>query len=346
MGNARRVAEHVLFWLLYWLLMALYGGLYDQDFTTTLLYNLTILPVTAACTYAFVYVLLPWFFSRRYAMSLVGAVVVFAVGIMLKRLSTQYIQYPWLYAGTDYTFEFFNAYRMMGHFIQILTTAGMVGGLHYLRDWQRATRRMEALSAEKRAAELSFLKAQMHPHFLFNTLNSIYYEAIRPGGKSPDLIIRLSEIMRYTLRQGGAEWVPLEKEFELIRNYVALEQVRYGDRLVVRTDVEGVVTGGVPPLICFSLVENAFKHGTAQQLGRCEIHIRLKVDAGRLELEIRNPLPPTEASDVMGASEGIGLRNITRQLDLIFGEAYRLVCGPEGNEFLSKLEIPIQMEMV
>lgn len=346
MKNRRRIWEHVLFWVLYWLLLAFYGGLYDKDFEVTLLYNLTIVPVTIACTYILVYALLPLYFRRQHIAFLGLSLLVVVAGVLLKRLSTQYVQFPWLYSGSDYTFTFFSAYRITGHFIEIIITAGLVAGMHYFRDWQRTTKRMEALNAEKRAAELSFLKAQMHPHFLFNTLNSIYYESVRPSGNAPDLIIRLAEIMRYTLRQGSEEWIPLRKEVELIRNYMALEQVRYGERLLVNLEVLGELDGGVPPLICFSLVENAFKHGTAQQMGRCEIHIWLKVDDGRMHLEIRNPLPPTEASDVMGASEGIGLRNITRQLDLIFGEGYRLECRPEGNEFLSKLEIPIQVSMV
>lgn len=346
MKNGRRIWEHVLFWVLYWLILAFHGGLYDKDFEVTLLYNLTIIPVTIVCTYILVYKVLPLYFRRQYLGFIGLSLLVIVGGVMLKRLSTQYVQYPWLYSDTDYSFTFFSAYRMMGHFLQIISMAGLVAGMHYFRDWQRTTNRMEALNAEKRAAELSFLKAQMHPHFLFNTLNSIYYESVRPSGNAPDLIIRLAEIMRYTLRQGGAEWVPLRKEVELIRNYIALEQVRYGERLVVNLEIEGELDGGVPPLISFSLVENAFKHGTAQQTGKCEIHIRLKAESGRLLLEIRNPLPATEASDVMGASEGIGLRNITRQLDLIFGEGYHLECRPEGNEFLSKLEIPINASMV
>ena len=345
MKNSRRALEHVLFWVLYWLLLAFYGGLYEKDFDVTLLYNLTILPVTIGCSYILVYGLLPLFFRRQYLAFFGLTLLVMVAGVLLKRVSTQFVQFPWLYSGSDYTFIFFNAYRMMGHFIQIISTAGLVAGLHYFRSWQRANKRVEALNAEKRMAELSFLKAQMHPHFLFNTLNSIYYEAVRPGGKAPDLIIRLSEIMRYTLRQGGADWVLMAKEVELIQNYIALEQVRYGERLVVDFQVIGEVVGGVPPLICFSLVENAFKHGTAHQTGRCEIQIRMTVVSGRLLMEIRNPLPGTEPSDVLGASEGIGLRNITRQLDLIFGTEYRLECGPSGNAFLSKLEMPINESM-
>lgn len=341
MSGKRRVLEHVAFWCLHWLLLSLYGGLYDLDFATTALYNLTHLPLTILLTYLCVYRILPLYFHGRVLLFVACSVLAFTSTILLKRLSTQYIQFPWLYTGTDYTFTFFNWYRIVGHWVQLAATVGIVAGLKHYRDWQRTKDRVEALSAEKREAELSFLKAQVHPHFLFNTLNSIYYEVLRKSDVAPDLIIRLCDILRFTLYECKDEHIPIAQEIALIENYVALEQRRYGDRLRVTLSVQGATSEMIPPLICFSLVENAFKHGTSENKDRSHIQILIHVDAERLRLEVQNPVAAAHQEDVLGASKGIGMENITHQLELIFGHRYSLRNESRGETFYSILEIPL-----
>lgn len=338
----RRILEHVLFWVLHWLVLSTYGGLYDLDFGTTALYNLSDLPITILFTYTFIYGILPLYFRRRVGAFALCTVATLVASVLLKRLLTQHVQFPWLYTGSDYTFDFFNWYRIMGHSVEFMATAGLVAGLKYFRDWQRTRDRVEALSAEKRAAELSFLRAQVHPHFLFNTLNSIYYEVLRKTDAAPDLIIRLCDILRFTLYQCKDPLIPVAREVELIQNYVALERCRYGDRLTVSLDVEGDTQPMVPPLICFSLVENAFKHGTSENKDHSHIRIRLQVGGDRLHMEVQNPLAEAYQPDVLGASKGIGLHNITQQLDLLFGEGYRLHGEAQDGQYVSILDIPLQ----
>lgn len=339
--NRRRILEHILFWCLHWLLLSLYGGLYDLDFATTALYNLSDLPLTILLTYLFVYGILPFYFQQRWGAFVATTLAAFATALLLKRVLTQYLLYPWLYAGSDYTFTFFNWYKIMGHLVELSTTAGIVAGLKYFRDWRRTKDKVDALSAEKRAAELSFLKAQVHPHFLFNTLNSIYYEVLRKSDAAPDLIIRLCDILRFTLYECKDPLIPLAREIALIENYIALEQCRYGERLTVAFAVTGETAAMVPPLVCFSLVENAFKHGTSENKDRSHIAITLTVTADRLTLEVHNPIAVAAQQDVLGASKGIGMRNITQQLDLIFGDRYSLHTAPQGDRFISTLEIPL-----
>lgn len=336
-----RIWGHVLFWVVHWLVLSLYGGLYDRDFGTTTLFNLSGLPLIIPISYVFVYGILPLYFQRRWILFGVLTVVAFVGMVLLKRVYLQYVQFPWLYTGSDYTFMFFNWYQMMGYLVQMAVTVGLMAGLKYYRDWRRTKDRMETLSAEKRAAELSFLKAQVHPHFLFNTLNSIYYEVLRKSDVAPDLIIRLSDLLRFTLYECKDPWIPIRKEVELIKNYVALEQHRYGERLSVTFSVEGETERLIPPLICFSLVENAFKHGTSQNKDRSHIQIQMVVTEDRLRMEVNNPVAMALQADVLGASKGIGMRNITQQLGLIFGQDYVLKTEVRGERFLSILEMPL-----
>jgi two-component system, LytTR family, sensor kinase len=338
----RRPIEHLLFWILYWLLLSLYGGLYDSSFAKTGLYILTDMPFLIVLTYLFVYGILPLLFQRKWVLFFAASVVAFGGTVVLKRLFLQYVQFPWLYFDSTYTFTFFNWHKLVGHFVELAATSGFVAGLKYYRDWQRTKDKVEALSAEKRAAELSFLKAQVHPHFLFNTLNSIYYEVLRKSDAAPDLIIRLCDLLRFTLYQCKDPLIPISKEVELIENYIALEQCRYGARLTVAFSVTGETTGMIPPLICFSLIENAFKHGTSENKDRSHIAIQLNVSANRLHLEVQNPIAHAAQPDVLGASKGIGMRNITQQLQLLFGDGYTLVNAANGDQFISTLEMPLQ----
>ena len=338
----RRPLEHLLFWCLDWLVLTLYGGLYDASYAKTGLYNLTGLPFVVLLTYLFVYGILPLFFQGRRMAFLVASILAFGGTVLLKRLFLQYVQFPWLYDDNTYTFQFFNWHRVVGHLVELVATAGFVAGLKHYRDWQRSKDKVEALSAEKRATELSFLKAQVHPHFLFNTLNSIYYEVLRKSDAAPDLIIRLCDLLRFTLYQCKDPLIPIAKEVELIENYIALEQCRYGPRLTVAFAVSGDTTALIPPLICFSLIENAFKHGTSENKDGSHITIQLNVADGCLRLKVQNPIATAAQPDVLGASKGIGMQNITQQLQLLFGDRYRLLNAPDGHHFISTLEMPLQ----
>ncbi len=330
---------------MHWLVLTLYGGLYDLDFGTTALYNLTDLPLTILFTYLFVYRILPLFFQRRYGAFVALALLTVVSALLLKRALTQFVTFPWLYIRSDYTFKFLNGYRMMGHFVELGTTAAIVAGLKHFRELQRSNVKVEALSAEKREAELSFLRAQVHPHFLFNTLNSIYYEVLRKSEAAPDLIIQLSDMLRFTLYECKDAQIPVAKEIALIHNYIALERCRYGERLQVDFAVTGDTACLVPPLICFSLVENAFKHGTSENKGPSHIEIQLVLTPELLRLQVQNPIAVADQADVLGASKGIGLLNITQQLKLLFADRYSLQSTTKENRFTCTLEMPLIPKM-
>ncbi len=341
MKNQGRFWNHALFWSIYWLVLSLYGGLYDMDFATNACHILLDLPLTIGLTYLFVYRILPLYFQKHWLRFGLASVFAMGAALLAKRCFIQYVEFPWLYAESSYTFTFFNWYKLAGHFVELSATAGFVAGLKHYRDWQRTKDKVVALNAEKREAELSFLRAQVHPHFLFNTLNSIYYEVLRKSQHAPDLIIRLSDILRFTLYECKGESIPIAKEIALIQNYIALEQCRYGDRLTVALRVAGNRDCLIPPMVCFSLVENAFKHGTADHTGPCHIEIKIDIGAARLRLEIRNPIAVALQPDTLGASKGIGLHNITQQLELIFEGRYSLQCAPSGDQFVSTLDMPL-----
>ncbi len=147
-----------------------------------------------------------------------------------------------------------------------------------------------ALDLEKQKAdiELMALKAQLNPHFLFNTLNNIYSLSVMQSPRTSPAIARLSEILDTLLYRSGGMYVPVSQEIALLQNYIELEKLRYDDRLVVTFDHHTTDDAGIAPLILLSLAENAFKHGAGEDAGSPEIHINLHQHQDQLTFTISN----------------------------------------------------------
>lgn len=250
-----------------------------------------------------------------------------------------------------------NAWRMMGIRLQLYTdfaayktssdalraqmgySVGSLfffGIIRYTYDFRRLTETAQQLRIEKQAAELNYLKSQTNPHFLFNTLNNIYVLSREKSEMAPEAILRLSELLRYMLYETGGRHVALDKEVTIITNYLALERLRYDDtlRVTFTTDIDNPGQP-LPPLLLMPLVENAFKHGTAETRQLPFVDIRLAVRQHRLLFVIRNSI---DRSTDVPITERIGLTNLRRQLELLFTD-YHLRLVREGPVFVTTLTI-------
>ena len=186
------------------------------------------------------------------------------------------------------------------------------------------------LEKEKTSAELKLLKTQLHPHFLFNTLNNIYALSLTNSPATTPSIGRLAEILDHILYRCDSLLVPLAGEVILLNNYIALEKLRYDDRLQLRFNSH--IDGGmdVPPLILLSLAENAFKHGASEDIGNPVIDIDLQVTDDRLQYTVTNSFTQPSDGNTMGK---IGLSNLKRQLDLIYPDRHVLTIDYGPNTF-------------
>ena len=190
-------------------------------------------------------------------------------------------------------------------------------------DWTRNQRERQRLEAENLASELNFLRSQVNPHFLFNTLNSLYALTLKKSDEAPETVLKLSGMMRYMLYESNATLVPLRAEVDYLRNYLALERLRHGASADVRFDVDGEVGGQrIAPMLFIPFVENAFKHGMAKVLGEGFVHIVLLVEGGEARFHLENAKPAVDLDD--GRPGGIGLINVQRRLELLYPEAYEL----------------------
>lgn len=173
------------------------------------------------------------------------------------------------------------------------------------------------LNEQKRAAELSALKHQLNPHFLFNTLNNLYTLALKKSDQTATAIGKLSDILDHILYRCEERFVALQPELELIESYLDLEKIRYGRRVKVNLQTALGYPQRIAPLLLLTFVENAFKHGVSQEIGVAEVDITLETDERGIAFGIRNTVPagaPPAGSD----RTGIGLDNIRRQLDLLY----------------------------
>lgn len=177
--------------------------------------------------------------------------------------------------------------------------------------------RNQQLEIEKKKTELDYLKSQTNPHFLFNTLNNIYALARKKSSLTEESILKLSDILRYMLYGTEYAYVPIQQEIKIIEEYIALEKLRYDNSLQIQFDtvIQNPETK-IPPLLLIPLVENAFKHGVSETITTPFIHISIQVNNSLLNCTVSNSIDPQNISKEL--SENIGLRNLKRQLELLF----------------------------
>ena len=235
-----------------------------------------------------------------------------------------------------------HARMVLVFFNQIMVFAGLGSIFEYIRFRGRT----QAIERQKLEAELTALKAQLNPHFLFNSLNNIYSLALDKSDLAPDYVLKLSELMRYILHDSQAPLVPLRKELEFVQNYLDLEGIRTEGAVRMSLDVEGEVDGvSVAPLVLLPFVENAFKHGVNMSPEQAFVEITVKVTpAGELEIEAVNskeraepmPLLHPDGSELPG---GVGLENVRRRLELLYPARHELQLSDGGNRFEVNLRI-------
>jgi hypothetical protein len=196
-----------------------------------------------------------------------------------------------------------------------------------------------SLKQQKQAAELNALKNQLNPHFIFNTLNNIYSMAINGSAHTAEAIAKLSGIFDYVLHQCHDRYVALSAEIEMIDNYMALEKLRYGDRVQVTFTQNTMNTSAkVAPLLYLSLIENAFKHGASQALSQAEIDISIDADEQQVRFHIRNTKP--SPSQNHSSSHAIGSANLKKQLELLYPGQHQLHVHETEDDYQVKLTLP------
>lgn len=224
--------------------------------------------------------------------------------------------------------------NMFGTFIIILLSST----IRLTQEWYKNEKQTHLMTREKLSSELSFLKSQVNPHFLFNTLNGIYSLANKKSDKTAGAIVKLSELMRHMLYESEKEFISLEKEIEYLENYIELQKLRLSKDAKVVFDVQGDISNKViEPMLLIPFIENAFKHGV--DAGEVEIEIKLNVSEKELNLKVKNRISESKEKD---DSSGIGLKNIIKQLKYRYPDNHNLTIDDQDGIFEIELMLKLK----
>lgn len=224
---------------------------------------------------------------------------------------------------------FFFDSQIMIPFLLVITLAFLI----------KFNSRMNEINDEKLNAEVSYLKAQINPHFLFNTLNSLYALTLQKSNEAPNAVLKLSSIMRYVVTESSQEFVTLDKELNYIRDYIELQKLRLDHSVSLSFEVKGTSMGrAIAPLILIPFIENAFKYGINPDENSF-IEITIEIEEQILKMNVKNSIVAAEIDEEFKTEEG--LKNTQKRLDLIYSGKYDLVVTEDKKTYEVNLKIDL-----
>jgi len=282
------------------------------------------------------YLLIPNLLYKKqyvwFAVTFIGMIL--ASSIIKMYVLGRYLHAPaLLYWSKDLKGSIYN--NILPHFF--LVTAGAAGKL--LFDNSRLQKKMAETAKEKAEAELNFLKSQINPHFVFNSLNSVYFLIHRDNTEAREALHKFSEMLRYQLYEMNGEKVPIEKEISYLKDYMDLQQLRKDEKYAVKFHCDQSVTGfSIEPLLLIPLVENAFKHVSHHSDRKNFVSVDLNRENGSFQFEVDNSKESLPSTEKHG---GIGLQNVKRRLELLYPGKYSLSITETTDQFSVKLNISL-----
>ena len=295
--------------------------------------------ILAFC-YTTVYLLVPKFFIRKKYISFSFALLLLLIIVYVINTLQIYYQVNKTFnitAGIYYStfFQTAGAIRLLGNPPLV---CGLLLSLKSLKSWYLKKMENEELNRANTNAELQLLKSQIHPHFLFNTLNNIYSYSMNNKQEAAGLVNKLKNTIHYMVQECNHAYVPLNNELNMIANYIELEKVRYGNRLSMQVELmSSEVNLLIAPLLMIPFIENCFKHGVSQMLKHPRITLKIYSEGNILYFLLSNSKPPSPEKPVV--RKGIGLENVKKRLELLYPGKYILEILNTEESFTVRMEI-------
>ena len=321
-------------------------------FIKTLIVNTFLATVVPqiALTYVLIYWLLPEYYFKRKNPFLVGSITV-SVLIIFYFVAALFLYFVVIYAnikGTgnpsmkDWSFKLNLRPAIVNHLSSLPIVLSFALMIKLVKRWWQKQKETELLAKEKTKAELQLLKAQVHPHFLFNTLNNIYFFTLTNSTQAPVMIKKLSGMLHYILNECDQPLVPLEKEIKMIQDYMALEKIRYAEQMQMTIKIEDNYDGKmITPLLLIPFVENCFKHGASKMITQPWVKLNVNIENNRLHFMIMNSKPSTNGSAIAGRQGNIGLRNVRKRLELLYPGTHELNIVSESESYAVYLSLQL-----
>ncbi|RMA57287.1 sensor histidine kinase [Ulvibacter antarcticus] len=331
---------HFIFWCGVLLFYTYFFGVDSTDFGYVLSFSLFLMPITIATTYVFIYKIIPeYLISKRY--------ILFALYSIYAVIISAYLIVISIFYGLVYlsNFQYSNMapisksilfVSISVYLVVVIVSAFKLLKLNLKHSEEKSKLENKILETQLKLKEqeLNYLKMQIHPHFLFNTLNTMYGFALKKADETPEMILKLSNLLDYLLYQADKPFVSLIDEINHINDYIALEKMRFNDVLNLEFNTNGISEDlKIAPMLLIPFIENSFKHGViiSRQL---TIKINLRCEGETMHFYIENTNLNAEIS-----SKGIGLENIRKRLDLLYNNDYILKIENENDLFKVNLQL-------
>ena len=311
--------RHISFWIGLFAVFSILGLRNSQNVTKTLLSEFVNMIGFAAVVYFNFHQLIPRFLSKKKT----GLYLLNATLFVL--LLTPIIALCLYLIQNGFSFEKKFGINQSHIFLLLLSVVVISTIFQIVSEWFRHERERRVLEQRRVQSELKFLKSQMNPHFLFNTLNSLYALTLKKSDEAPEIVLKLSDMMRYMLYECNEKRVLLEKEIAYIKNYLDLENLRQGKNVQIRLLVEGE-TGDkkIAPLLFIPFIENCFKHGVNHQIDEAFVDLKIVIGESQVQMDLSNSKPEQKPGHIKGNVGGIGQSNVRKQMDMIYGKNYNL----------------------
>lgn len=341
-----RLLLHLLFWLGVAASLTLFFGHFNGEYRYTFLFVCLVIPIAIGTTYFINYVLIPrYLLQKRYTRFVTYFIFTLIISVWAEMLAM-----IWAFMHLA-EYRYSNMNPLTGDIF--LLAGGLYAVVFFstsvklLKQWYSGEKDLSELRSRQleaelklKEAELQLLKGQIHPHFLFNTLNNLYGLALEKSEEMPDAIIRLSGLLDAMLYRSQAKDVSLREELKLIEDYIALEKLRLEERLDLRWKLEGSPDlYPVAPFLLFPFVENAFKHGLAGNAEQLELEIVAVMQEGQFLFRVTNSTAASSAKPE--GKKGIGLQNVQRRLQLLYPQQHKLHIQQDPSSFSIRLELQL-----
>lgn len=338
----KRIYLHILFWLI---IIGINIGftIYFFPLTIIIITALFVLIFQALVFYINTYVLFPRFFSLTNTWRFILITAAFILFVTLCQSLTDYYYLSKIISKLLRQGPFFKPHPMMIFtrnffwlvFIDVISTVFMMQGRI-----RKQTEQTQQIKAEKLNTELKLLKAQINPHFIFNTLNNIYSLTYLKSDKAPESVLKLSQMLRYVIEDCEQEKVSLKSEIEYIESYIAFQQMKSPNEMNISFDYSQADTDVlIEPMLFIPFVENSFKYSKIEEYPQAFIKIELTTGPGKINFKISNSIPNLNHNK---PGAGTGIDNVRKRLDIIFPQKHSLEIQNKDNRYAVNLSLTIK----
>lgn len=338
-----QINTQIYFWLTYFTFNVLRWGVFYQDYAYSLKSNLIGFPIHITLCYLFIFIFLPKLFQGKVFEFFSLITLSLSVAVLLKfQLTFSFLSEDVLPEYTAITSNITFSYLIQTVLGEVYVIS-FVSCIKLVIDWTKQREFLLNTNKILLENELKYLRSQIQPHFFFNTLNNLYSLTIDKSDKAPDLILKLSDLMKYFLYETGKEYQSLSNEIKHIKDYIDIEKLRYNEELKVSFNVRGAVKKTmIRPLLLIPLVENAFKHGARNSKKNSYITIDLKINSSEINFKVENSFSKS-TKPIKVQVGGIGLANIKKRLEINYGkENFSLNTFEEKNKYIAELIVKLK----